>query len=107
MSDKEKLEPAVTFTHGGLKCDAPGCDFRDETILAEDYEKWVNAPCPKCGANLLTQEDFELSKVLRDIIGIVNETFPGRNPNEELVHMSIGFDGSGKPILGPIVISNE
>lgn len=44
----------------GLKCDNPSCDYVDPTIHVEDYEKYVNAPCPKCGANLLTEQDYQI-----------------------------------------------
>ncbi|MEE4539086.1 MAG: hypothetical protein V2J51_11430 [Erythrobacter sp.] len=39
-----------------LKCDAPGCEHHEpvERISAEH----VGKPCPACGANLLTAEDW-------------------------------------------------
>ena len=39
-----------------LKCDAAGCDHVEDVdvIVAE----MVGKPCPKCGANLLTAEDW-------------------------------------------------
>ena len=42
----------------GIKCDNPKCDFVDMSVKFEDYKDWVNKPCPKCGANLLTEIDF-------------------------------------------------
>lgn len=39
----------------GIKCDNPNCDFSDMTVKYEDYDKWLNKPCPKCGHNLLTK----------------------------------------------------
>jgi hypothetical protein len=41
-----------------LKCDAEGCDHREDVnqITAD----MVGKPCPKCGANLLTQEDWDV-----------------------------------------------
>lgn len=47
---------------GGLKCDTPECDYRDDQITLEQYESHINAPCPKCGASLLTPEDYEIVK---------------------------------------------
>jgi hypothetical protein len=44
----------------GLKCDNPTCDYRDDNIQVGDYEKYINAPCPKCGAPLLTQADYDV-----------------------------------------------
>lgn len=39
----------------GLKCDNKECDYQDDTIRYEEYKKYINAPCPKCGHNLLTR----------------------------------------------------
>ena len=43
----------------GLKCDTPGCGYIDMTIPRKDYEKWIGKPCPVCGGQLLTQEDYD------------------------------------------------
>lgn len=43
----------------GLKCDNPGCNYRDDTILREEYEKYINHPCPLCGHPILTQADYD------------------------------------------------
>lgn len=56
----------------GLKCDNPNCDWRDDSVTMNDYEKWLNAPCPKCGENVLTTEDFLRSKSLFAITDIIN-----------------------------------
>ncbi|MBP2232481.1 hypothetical protein J2847_005810 [Azospirillum agricola] len=42
----------------GLKCDAPGCGYTDASVSVVEYPKWVNAPCPSCGAPLLTEADY-------------------------------------------------
>lgn len=43
-----------------LKCDASDCDVvQTVDAITEDQ---IGMPCPKCGANLLTREDFEESK---------------------------------------------
>jgi len=50
----------------GLKCDNPNCDYNDPSIKVEDYEKWIDAPCPKCGQSLLTQADYDtVQKILK------------------------------------------
>lgn len=45
-----------TLGAGALKCDA--CDYR-ETVARELTEDLIGEPCPECGANLLTREDFD------------------------------------------------
>jgi hypothetical protein len=40
-----------------LQCDADGCDHRENI---PDYSaEYIGKPCPKCGASLLTQEDYD------------------------------------------------
>jgi hypothetical protein len=41
----------------GLKCD--NCDWRNDAIPFEDYPKCIGKPCPRCGNNLLTQEEYD------------------------------------------------
>lgn len=40
-----------------LKCDAPGCGHTED--VQEINEGLIGKPCEKCGANLLTGEDYE------------------------------------------------
>jgi inhibitor of KinA sporulation pathway (predicted exonuclease) len=49
---------AVDCTVTGIKCD--NCDYRDDSVPFEDYQKYLNKECPKCKSNLLTQSDFDL-----------------------------------------------
>lgn len=49
----------IKFDVGGIKCDNPSCDYRDDSVSYEDYQDWLNKPCPCCGENLLTQEDLD------------------------------------------------
>lgn len=45
---------------GFLKCDAEGCDHQHEIkAMTEDL---IGTPCPACGADLLTREDYEAGK---------------------------------------------
>lgn len=66
------MEQNVEIEAGGLKCDNPKCDWKDYTISTETYSQWINKPCPKCGENLLTQEDFRNSELLLAIAHLLN-----------------------------------
>lgn len=61
-----------------ITCDNPTCDY---TIVNEtrDWEtetkQYINMPCPKCGENLLTQEDYDTSKMLQNMIKWINKWF--------------------------------
>lgn len=42
---------------GVLQCDEDDCDHVEEVeAISEDM---IGKPCPKCGASLLTQEDYD------------------------------------------------
>ena len=49
----------VEITISGIKCDNEDCDYRNDEVSRDNYPAYVNKPCPECGANLLTQEDYE------------------------------------------------
>lgn len=52
----------IRFGYRGIKCDNPNCGWADWSVKQEDYDNWVNRPCPVCGENLLTEECNERSK---------------------------------------------
>lgn len=105
MQEKVKRKSAVTMNGGGLKCDNPLCDYIDMSIPVSDYKNLVNAPCPKCGANLLTKGDYRAFKIIRGIIRVINLVcffMPKKEFDEDMATMKIAFDGSSKPIIGDI-----
>jgi len=60
------FRPAITLKASGIKCDAEGCDYLNDTVSFHDYGKWLNRPCPKCGSNLLTQADLTtLNRIMK------------------------------------------
>lgn len=79
----------------GIKCDNPKCDFKDMSVKLENYNEWVNKPCPKCGENLLTQEDFDNTMMLISLIDSINEILPERNENDKIVTASVEMNGTG------------
>lgn len=79
----------------GIKCDNEECDFVDMDIKREDYDSWLNRPCPQCGSNLLTEKDYNLIKRLEKIASLINSIFP-KNENATIEsRISIELDGSG------------
>lgn len=67
----------------GIKCDNPSCDFIDMSVEFEDYENWLNKPCPKCGSSLLTDHDYFITKALFAVTNVVNKIFPKREHDDE------------------------
>lgn len=76
----------------GLQCDY--CDFKDDTLdVSQDS---VGMKCPKCGENLLTQEDFDMEEKFIRSLDIVNSM-----SEEDIINLTkslgISFDeGFGK-----------
>lgn len=64
----------IEFDIKGIKCDNPACNFRDMTI-AFDPDKFLNAPCPKCGASLFTQKDYDSMMRMFKFASFVNMLF--------------------------------
>lgn len=81
------MEQNVEIKAGGLKCDNPKCDWRDDTIAVDTYAQWVNKPCPKCGENLLTEEDYRNAETLLAVAHIMNSM-----TKEQLENISTATD---------------
>jgi hypothetical protein len=65
---------AVKLGLKGIKCDSPGCGFveNDTESLSEIIAQYMNMPCPKCGANLLTEADAKSLTKIRRITILIN-----------------------------------
>lgn len=57
----------------GIKCDA--CDYKDMSVKREDYDLWLNKPCPACGANLLTEADYDKLIEMEKVAEFLNKGF--------------------------------
>ena len=89
------MKNVIEMNIKGLKCDNPECDYIDMDIKVEEYEKYLNAKCPKCGEILLTEADYRNTKFLLGMVDIANEVFPKRKDDEKVVTMSVNMNGSG------------
>lgn len=58
-----------------LKCDNPTCDYTLDNTSAFDDTQWINKPCPKCGENLLTEEDYINYKRMMKAVKWINKWF--------------------------------
>lgn len=95
----------------GLKCDAPSCGYRDDSIEMSEYESYIDAPCPLCGASLLTREDFELVDVVIQLTSEIEqmvkeseERFPaGDEDSKSLLKVNFSMNGTGKLGVGAII----
>lgn len=90
----------------GIKCDADGCDFIDETVTQEELPNWVDKPCPNCGGNLLTQADWAVIQELMSLVELANSIDFGEEDTTR-VTMPFSMDGSGNLTMGePVEIED-
>lgn len=90
------MKNALEMSIYGIKCDNSNCDFNDMNVKVDDYENWLNKPCPKCGENLLTENDYKSTLFLLKMVEVANSIFPQRDDNEEDVTMTINMNGTGE-----------
>lgn len=61
-----------------IVCDNKECDYKIENTTKDPYVdtiSYINAPCPKCGENLLTVEDYLSVRKMTRIVNWVNKWF--------------------------------
>ena len=60
-----------------VTCDNPNCDYT--VPFADATEKclvlFIDKPCPKCGENLLTMEDYLQHQNLMKVVNFINRWF--------------------------------
>lgn len=62
----------IERTSSGLVCDNPACDYENREVTEANLKDWVNAPCPKCGENLLTEDDFDRAINALEVVELIN-----------------------------------
>lgn len=85
-----------------IQCDNPKCNYKVKNITGDpftDVSEYLNKPCPKCGKNLLTEEDYRTSLRLGKLVKWVNKwfswltyIFPAKNPRTIGVHVHKGIN---------------
>lgn len=75
-------------------CDTDGCDYKvpntSEDIITA-MEAYIDKPCPSCGANLLTQEDFDFTK---DLIELMDSLGEDVGKGKEVASIAIKIGGN-------------
>ena len=80
----------------GIKCDNKSCDYKNENVKYEEFDEWLNKPCPKCGENLLTEADLNTMISLIKITNFLNKILPKPKKDEKRVAMDVEMDETGK-----------
>ena len=90
------MDELAKIIGGGLKCDNVNCDYVNMDVEINDYKNWVNKPCPLCGSNLLTEQDFAAVLAIQSIVNNINKTKSDNLHNEEdCINLTFRFDGTG------------
>jgi hypothetical protein len=60
-----------------ITCDNKACDYTIPYNKGEETDtiKYINMPCPKCGENLLTREDYLQHKKIIGVVNFINKWF--------------------------------
>lgn len=87
---------------GGIQCDNKACDFTDLSVKVQDYDKWLNKPCPKCSSNLLTQSDYDSVQQMLKKAKLVEPNSKELNEAEGKISISL----NGSDTVGVEVIDN-
>lgn len=93
------MENGITPVISGLKCDNSSCDYRDDSIKLEQYESYINEPCPKCGSPLLTQEDYDQVQKILAVVGLINSLPEPTEESKEKAQISFELNGTGNVVM--------
>lgn len=66
-----------------IKCDNPNCDYMNDSVNFNNLEDFLNKSCPKCGENLLTEKNLNLSKILIFVLNELEEMLAELKKNIE------------------------
>lgn len=87
-----------------LNCDAPGCGHVEH--VGTITEGMVDMPCPKCGSNLLTLEDWISWQAFSALMNAVEEVVPDDSGSK--LAMRVGLHGRKTRIeIEPVDNTNE
>lgn len=95
-----QLNNAICFDIKGIKCDNVSCDYRDMEVDF-DPEKFLNAPCPKCGSNLFTREDYDSMHKLISFSNEMNKLYV-HDVGHVVTRAELKMNGSGNIEIGEI-----
>lgn len=72
MDSNQISHNVVDLRTNGLICDNENCDWKDTSITFEEFNNWVKAPCPKCGQEVLSVQDFKNTVIAHTVVHIFN-----------------------------------
>ena len=102
-------EQAMQVQVHGIQCDNEHCDFIDMSVRREDYDQWLNKPCPKCLHILLTQEDLDSIEMMLELADLLNDACSDMDLSDEpQVECKVKMCGDGSMEFGEMKeVTNE
>lgn len=85
----------MDFNISGLKCDNPNCDYSNPDIPFEQYEQFINCPCPKCGQSLLTPQAYKMCVAMKNMGQFITKITGGEKENSSKVDVSLDMNEFG------------
>ncbi len=85
----------MDFNISGLKCDNPSCDYVNPDIPFEQYEQFVNCPCPKCGQSLLTPQAYKMCVAMKNMGNFITKITGGAKENDSELRAPLNMDKDG------------
>ena len=85
------MEKNIVLNDAKIECITNNCGFM-VTISPNEYASFLNVGCPKCGKNLLNQEDYDSIQRFMARIKLVNGI---DLPKTEKTHAAYSADGHG------------
>ena len=85
----------MDFNISGLKCDNPSCDYVNPDIPFEQYEQYVNCPCPKCGQSLLTPQAYKMCLAMKSMGNFITKLTGGAKENDVELRVPLDMDKDG------------
>jgi hypothetical protein len=76
-------------------CDAPGCGY--ESVEQNVSAAFIGRPCPNCGANLLTEEDYAAALRLFALTAAINAGIGPLAYSGEVPTVSVNPRGDDDP----------
>ena len=60
-----------------IVCDNVSCNYKvkNEAGIPDDSAEYLNVPCPQCGENLLTEEDYKNALKVMKFVNFMNKWF--------------------------------
>ena len=93
------MKKNVEVFAGGIECDNPKCDYVKEDVEVSDYHNWLNKPCPKCGENLLTQEDYDKIQIFMGLVDMFNEIEIEPDPDDIVATLHVDVHNDRMDII--------